>query len=228
MDKSKDPIGDIEKCKGLFVKYFPKCKILNLNNNTFIPLSTYQLENELLMDKSFKNLIYYHYFNYATKIIREKNRISSKSFIDHLYEILTRIHLISKDNIIKDVEEFNNNANISKINDEIISIINNLKNFFPFDEQIIIGISEENFKESTNSFFDEDDEINPSYIIKMMYILQNKKKILPSYSNDTNKLLEFFSIKNKNKNKKEKEKENTLDDETEKGDMMINKKIINI
>ena len=54
MDKSENPDEDIEKCKGLLIQNFPKCKTFNINLNTFIAISTYQLQNELLMSKEFK------------------------------------------------------------------------------------------------------------------------------------------------------------------------------
>ena len=54
------------------MKYFPDCKTFNINLNTFIPLSTFQLQNELLFDKSFKHLLRYHFYNYMAKINNEK------------------------------------------------------------------------------------------------------------------------------------------------------------
>ena len=71
-DLSTDLRQDINKCKGLFMKYFPDCKTFNINLNTFIPLSTFQLQNELLFDKSFKHLLRYHFYNYMAKINNEK------------------------------------------------------------------------------------------------------------------------------------------------------------
>jgi hypothetical protein len=58
MDLSQNPTRDIEQCKGKFIEYFPKFQTFNLNLNTFIPMSMFVLENELLMDKSFKHYIY--------------------------------------------------------------------------------------------------------------------------------------------------------------------------
>ena len=230
MDKSKDPDDDKKKFNGLLNEYFPKCETFNLNKNFFIAISTLQVENELLMDKSFKHLMNYHYFNYASKVIRDKNLKSGKTFIEHLNEILTKVHGIKKEDIIKNVENLNKNANISYINEELISIVNNFENYFTFAEQIDIGISENNFKDINKNFidFDEDfDDIDPSYIIKMMYILHKEKKNLPSYSEETNKLLDYFSRNKKkdieNKEKVEKEKDN---DETNEG--KINRRIINI
>ena len=68
IDLSEDPDKDANECKGLFAKYFPKFKTFNINLNTFIPISVNQLENELLMSKNFDNLIYFHFYNYMTKL----------------------------------------------------------------------------------------------------------------------------------------------------------------
>ena len=54
LDKSPDPISDINKCKGLFIQHFPRCRTFNLNLNTFVPISTLQLQNELLMNIKLK------------------------------------------------------------------------------------------------------------------------------------------------------------------------------
>ena len=93
LDLSSNPNADIERCKGLFIKYFPKCKTFNLNLNTFIPLSAIQIENELLMNENFSNLIYYNFYNYMAILKQEKliNKIPySKSFIEHLADIIKK------------------------------------------------------------------------------------------------------------------------------------------
>jgi hypothetical protein len=228
MDKSKDPDADKKKLIGLLNEYFPRCSTFNLNKNFFIAISTLQVENEFLMDKSFKNLMNYHYFNFASKVIRDRNLNSGRTFIEHLNAILTKIHGIKKEDIIEEVENLNKNANITFINEELISIVKNFKNY-SFAEQIDIGISENNFKEINKSIIDYDedfDEIDPSYIIKMMYILHKGKKNLPSYSEETNKLLDYFSRNKKNIENKEKVEKG--EDNNETNEEKINRRIINI
>ena len=87
MDLSSNPDEDIEKCKGIFMKKFPNCKTFNLNLNTFIALSAFQLQNELLMNKSYIHLIKYHFYIYMSNI-KIKNITIDKSFIDHLRYII--------------------------------------------------------------------------------------------------------------------------------------------
>ena len=87
IDRTDNPDDVIRKCKSLFLKYFPSCKTFNINLNTFIPLSTIQLQNELLSNKSFMHLLSYHLYNYINKINREKligETTMGKSFFDHL------------------------------------------------------------------------------------------------------------------------------------------------
>ena len=72
MDLSTDPKSDIDACKGFLLEFFPKFQTFNLNINNFIPISTLQIQNELLMNKSFNHLIKYHFYNYKRIILKEK------------------------------------------------------------------------------------------------------------------------------------------------------------
>ena len=206
IDLSENPDDDIEKCKGLLIQNFPKCKTFNINLNTFIAISTYQLQNELLMSKEFKYLINYHYFNYASKVKITNNKQNTpldKTFINHLTDIL-KANGINKEEIEKRVKELDNSENIDQINQELKSIIKNLKNYYKnFD--INVGITEDDFSnvKNINLLDDEDEEedleinsdgdIKPSYILKILYIFHHEKKLIPSFSNETNKLLHYFT-----------------------------------
>jgi len=212
-DLSTDLQQDINKCKGLFMKYFPNCQTFNINLNTFIPLSTFQLQNELLLDKSFKHLLRYHFFNYMAKIKNEKltNKNNfSKDFIEHLRDIIKTEKGITREEIEKKVNNFNNPG----IDEEIIPIINELKNEYKGD-YINFGITEEDFKKKDKNDDNEDlldldmeaeetqnggintniDDINPSYILKFLYIYQTENKLIPSISEETNNLLNYFTVK---------------------------------
>ena len=119
LDLSSNPKADIDRCRGLFIKYFPKCKTFNLNLNTFIPLSAIQVENELLMNESFAHLINYHFYNYLKIVKQDKllnNTFSGKSFIEHLADILKKMNGISKKVIEDKVNELNKKENIAEIN----------------------------------------------------------------------------------------------------------------
>ncbi len=45
IDLSENRENDINRCKSLFAKYFPKFKTFNINLNTFVPISVNQLRN---------------------------------------------------------------------------------------------------------------------------------------------------------------------------------------
>ena len=104
MDLSTNSEKDIQRCKGEIIKHFPKFQTFNITLNTFIPLSVNQLQNELLMGKSFKYLINYHFYNYMTKIKQERSNgqtLAGKTFIDHLIDIIkTEINRFSRGRII--------------------------------------------------------------------------------------------------------------------------------
>ena len=133
LDLSTNPNADIDRCRGLFIKYFPKCKTFNLNMNTFIPLSAIQVENELLMNESFPHLINYHFYNYM-KIIKQERLLNktsyNKSFIEHLVDIIKKMKGINRKYVEDKVNELNGKENIAEINNQIKEIIKDIKNKF--------------------------------------------------------------------------------------------------
>ena len=213
IDLSTNIISDIERCKGLFLKYFPKCKTFNFNLNTFVPLSAIQVQNELLMKTSFKHLIKYHFYNYASLIKKDKlinGTPHCKTFINHLLDFIKNVTGIKKKQTIENqVEEFSKSEENEKCENEIRLTIRELEDTFKADD-LNIGISEEeistieedinnsfeNFESETNNDDDDINNLKPSYIIKMIYILFKEKKFLPPISDNTNKLLNYFTIKN--------------------------------
>ena len=118
IDLSENPNDDIEKCKGLFLQKFPKCKTFNLNLNTFIALSSIQLQNELLMKKSFIHLIKYHFYNYLSN--KKENRTPGITFIDHLADIIMNSENgITIEEIKNEVNKLNKSDNKFEIEKQI-------------------------------------------------------------------------------------------------------------
>jgi hypothetical protein len=213
IDLSEDPDKDANECKGLFAKYFPKFKTFNINLNTFIPISVNQLENELLMSKNFDNLIYFHFYNYMTKLNKyrgQNNNIHlTNTFIDHLKDLIKKKKKITKNDIETRVNAINSSPDISSINEKIISLINSLYKDFK-DRGINIGITEQNIRndtvcdeEDSDSENEDDnnylDDINPSFVIKYLYSLYKEGKnelVNPPLSVQTNNLLNYFQINN--------------------------------
>jgi hypothetical protein len=153
------------------------------------------------------------------------NPINGKTFIEHLKDILKGMQGITKQQIENKIDEINNRDDISIINKEIKLIIKELND--NFSGEYDIGIKEEDIdKEDDDEDFlttlsssrssnaqDNIDDIEPESIIKMFYILQEKHIIIPR-STETEKLLNYFSIKN--------------EEEEENDDKKVDKTISNI
>ena len=229
---------DIESCKGVLFNAFPKCKTFNLNMNTFIPISVIQVQNELLLEKSFAHLIYYYFYDYKKHVMNEKlitNDISlGDNFIEYLRAVLKKLN-ITQQEIDNAIDELNNKEDMSKINDEIKSIINHLSKISKGEYNLGIeekDIVEENEDEEgdfltelkTNNDGDSSnkiDDVPPLSIIKMIYFLYKKKELLPQKSNETNQLLDYFTIK------KEIDDDDTqIDKENKVDEIKVNNQII--
>ena len=205
MDLSENPDKDIEKFKGEIIKHFPKCQTFNINLNTFIPLSVLQVQNELLMDKSFRYLINYHFFNYIYKVKKMNTpKANIPSFISHLTYIIKSEETI-KLNDIK--TKINNSDNSSEINNEISSIIKDLLNEFKA-KGINFGINEKEINEIEDEDDDDSDDekdinniedLSPFYILKILYICHKEKKLIPPLSKETQNLINYFQTKRRKK-----------------------------
>ena len=115
---------------------------------------------------------------------------------------------ITNKTIKEEVNKFNKSENIYLINQQIKNVIRELNDNFIADN-IIFGIKEEDFnlseeedEEDDDDSDDEKDNINPSYIIKMLYILYKDKKLMPLISSETKQLINYFTIKKTNINQK--------------------------
>ena len=205
MDLSENPDKDIEKFKGEIIKHFPKCQTFNINLNTFIPLSVLQVQNELLMDKSFRYLINYHFYNYIYKVKKMNTpKANIPSFISHLTYIIKSEETI-KLNDIK--TKINNLDNSSEINNEISSIIKDLLNEFKA-KGINFGINEKKINEIEDEDDDDSDDekdinniedLSPFYILKILYICHKEKKLIPPLSKETQNLINYFQTKRRKK-----------------------------
>ena len=207
IDLSSNPNKDINECKGLFARYFPKFKTFNINLNFFVPLSVNRLKAELSMNKNFKDLIYCHFYNFlakSDKCKKEDNNTNNISFITHLKNIIKIDKKIKKNEIESQVNNLNKSNDINIINKEIESMINDIQNEFK-DKEINIGMSGKNIYNNDNDSESDDendndndnesiDNLSPSYVIKYFYIChkERKKNLIPPISEETNKLLDYF------------------------------------
>ena len=218
IDLSQNPTNDIKQCKGKIIEYFPKFQTFNLNLNTFIPMSMNILENELLMNKSFKHYITYHFYNFYSRMQKETNENNlNKTFKNHLLNILKAFR-VKKKEIISKIKILKQ-KNIVEINKEISEIINSLSNLCQGKDLILDLVQEdfENNREITN-IEDENEDDNDFYDIKSsdilyyFYLCYKEKSIMPPISKETSILLDYFKS-NKKEKKKQMEliKENNID-----------------
>ena len=234
IDLSENPKKDIDECKALFAKYFPKFKTFNINLNTFVPISVNQLRNELLMKNDFKSLLYYHFYNFMEKSNKYKSVrdcIGNLTFIQHLNEILKSENIKNEDIELK-VNDLNKSNDISNINNKIKSIFNDLKAEFR-DKEINLGICDKDFNDYNEEEEDESDDENnknhnlkPLDIIKFYYICFKKgeKLLMPLISEESNNLINYFHNHNFNSVIGEN---NSVEEEKTKIEL-INKSIIKI
>ena len=208
IDLSTNPQEDIENCRGLIIKYFPRCKTFNLNLNTFIPISLEQVQNELLINKNFAYFFYYLFDNYYSKFKEMTGAAANKqSFISHLKVLIQTYKKIKVNEIKSKVNDLNQKENISEINKEIISIMEYLLEKYK-GKEINFGFSIIDFKEDNDddkeeeNSEDEEDEDNfdrlpNSSIIKILYIYYKEKIIIPQISKETKDLLNYSIFKKK-------------------------------
>ena len=195
LDLSTNPEQDKESCKGLFIDYFPKFKTFNLYLNTFIALSLKQVQNELLLNESFSHLIYYHFYNYYSKFRNMQGFPNNKPFIDYLRDKVIEICGYKKNEINTKVNDLNESENISEINKEIISIKEYLSEKYgylfywsDFRDDLI----EEKEVKSDSDEEENFDYVPDSFIIKILYIFNKEKQIIPPISRETKDFLNYF------------------------------------
>ena len=217
IDLSQDPENDEKKCRGLLIKNFQKFQTFNINFNTFISLSVEQVQNELLMDTSFRHLIFYHFQNCLSiaKKDNSKAEANKASFIFHLKNIIEKEKKIEINDLKLKIEQLNKENNIFELNKEIKSIIKDLKEKLKdtnMNEKIRLDISDtdlQNIDNNEESNEDEEEEEekdesqklnnyiekNPINIIKLLYIYFKQKLFIPPLSESTKNLLQYFTNK---------------------------------
>ena len=224
IDLSENKDSDLKILKNKMMEYFPNGEF-NFINNKIIPCCLFQLENELKMDKNFKNLIHYHYLNFLMNA--KNNNILNRSFnfIDYLKKIISQ-KTITKKYFIKKINEVFDNLSIYKIIKEIQEIINYIKGNH-LSEDLNFGLAsqdleilqirknlkaikgedleedekdEKNEEEEDNNYEEEEEfdiEEQKGNLIMLYYYSEFKnKKLIPSKTRDTLDIINFFSLQN--------------------------------
>jgi hypothetical protein len=139
----------------------------------------------------------------------------------------------------KKVDEINKLSNINEINNEIISIINELNEEYRANSDIKLGITADNINDMDNEDIldfeimednDDIDKINPVDIIKLFYSFHRNNILMPLFSEETTNLLNYFKMENfisnvKQEKKKEEINENSINRKIMKYLSNLNKKL---
>ena len=204
MDTSDNIEEDIKSLKGRFLQEFPNGGF-NITRNTIIQCSSFQLENELNMDKNFSNFLYYHYINFIM------NKKECKDFIESLKDFTN--YFLKKDIESIDRKTFENNIKSIR-NDKELDNIKILIETINKNHDVLkykLLISESDFDKSyiTNCLdeIEEDDcgninlvdQKNNTILILYYYYLFKNKKIKLFKSKNIQEIINYFTIKNMNR-----------------------------
>ena len=223
IDKRNKIENDIKILEGKIMKYFPSSNLFNFKKNLIVPVSIYQLENELKLQNSFHHFLNYHYLNFLMHSKKGKSGISNKktkliSFIDYLKKI-NPIKKITKkyyrDLLNQILEDKNLETNLSEIKFaiEFITKYNNSSN------NLNLGVRPDDFEKSKieelkeiinddedekeddeededNDFFNINEQDDKGIIIYYYSLFKNKnKKIIPKKSKEYVKITNYFMMR---------------------------------
>ena len=221
IDKSEDREYDLNTLNSKIMKYFPSAKVFNPTKNHIYACSKIQLENESKMDKSFKHLLYYHFLNFLM-ISRPTSSgtptTSGLTFIDFLKDI-NHNKSINKKILLEKINKIIEDNNFSDIIKEITEIITFLKNEHR-DDDLNLGVRDDDFKEEEIKKIYEDlqndegeeeqedgegkkdfnvENLEGNILILYYYSEFKQKKNIPPRSEDTQNIMDYFTMQNMNK-----------------------------
>ena len=227
IDKSQNIEFNLNNLGNKFLEYFPNAELFNFTKNTIVPCCTFQLENELKMNKDFKNLMYYHFLNFLKYNKNSNNmtpNINSIDFIDYLKKLLLNLNnKIDKELFYNKINKIINNKDFSKYLEQIQNIIKRI-NEIHIDNETSLGLRCDDFdekeikkkinknNEDTKENEEEEEEekekgkedfnISPqenNMIILYYYSEFLENNYIPPKSKETKKIIDFFSMKNMEK-----------------------------
>ena len=198
MDKSENIEEDIKTLNEKLVEEFPNGGF-NVTRNTIVQCSSFQLENELKMEKEFANLLYYHYINY---IMSAKNYSDFRDYFKNFIRNYIKKDIKEVENI--DIEEFKENIESIR-NDEsiknIIELIKRIKDHHDTTKFKLLldekDFNKDNIDNCLDDLVEEDSKVNLAeqnsniIIILYYYYLYKNKKVKMYRSSETKTILEY-------------------------------------
>ena len=215
MDISQNIEEDMKLLNGRFLQEFPSC-VFNITRNTIIPCSSFQLENELNMNKNFPNLIYYHYINYIMNPNKYTDFIEYfKAFIKNYLK--KKVLSLDKDEFKENIKSIEKDENLYKIQG-LIRIINQNHNDIKNKLLLIESeFSKKSISECLEYLVEDDDgtinlsdQTNNTILFSYYYYLFKNEKINIFKSSQTENILNYFTIKNMNRDFKYEEVEKVI------------------
>jgi len=188
IDLADDPEEAEQACRNYFVQRLDS-NTFNINFNVFVKINSFQLKNEINMEKDFKYFFRYYFNKYYSEFKKLKSSTpNGKENLDNF----TFVMFISKEitKFIQNKEEYLQQLAEKVQNDEfqqIVKIYEEIKN--EQSEIINFGIDLEKTEEA-----EEDEEDNDSTIVlKAFYQSFKEKQLVPKYSDDVQTIIDYFN-----------------------------------
>ena len=185
IDLVDDPEEAEQACRNYFVQRLDS-NTFNINFNVFVKINSFQLKNEINMDKDFKYFFRYYFNKYYSEFKKLK---SSTPTGEENLDNFTFVMFISKEitKFIQNKEEYLQQLAEKVQNDEfqqIVKIYEEIKN--EQSEIINFGIDLEKTE--------EDEEDNDSItVLKAFYQSFKEKQLVPKYSDDVQTIINYFN-----------------------------------
>ena len=190
IDISNDRQKTIADCKQFFINNIDS-QVFNINYNVFAPLNSIQFKNELLMRDNYEYYYLYYLNKYKEKYVNikeeEENKIKIISFVEFIANEITS-HIIKKEKKAEYLKTLANDVDndklkiIKKVYEDIKSKSNTIINY---------GINFDEPNEDEDD--DDDDEDNSIIYIKAFYKTFEDKTNIPNYSEDVQRILDYFN-----------------------------------
>jgi hypothetical protein len=208
IDLVDDPEKTEQACRNYFLKRLDS-DTFNINFNEFAKINSFQLKNELNMDKNFMYFFRYYFNNYLSEFKKIKSStpggnesLDNFTFVMFILKEMTK-SIQNKEEYLQEMAEKVDNNEFQEI---VVKIYEQIKS--EQSEIINFGIDLEKTE--------EDEEDNDSIMaLKAFYQSFKEKKLVPKYSDDVQTIINYFNDYTKKSNEVLTIKSPSLTDEEE-------------
>lgn len=214
IDLVDDPEEAEQACRNYFVQRLDS-NTFNINFNVFVKINSFQLKNEINMDKDFKYFFRYYFNKYISDFKKLKSatpsgeeNLDSFTFIAFISSEITKF-IQNKEQYLKELAE--------KVQDDefqqVIKIYEEIKN--EQSEIINFGIDLEKTEEDEEDKEEEKEDNQSILTLKAFYQSFKEKQLVPKYSDDVQTIIDFFNDFTKKDNETETNMPPSLTNEEE-------------